>query len=141
MTLVAIIGYLPFQHWHNTQRSTKRCVVFVAGALCCLLAVRLILNYIPYYHGSVCFFCLPSMSEGAWQVVFIYSWQQLLLKCISLWRTSEDAPQVKVKARTLHMWLPVPHLWLGFVLFSCVNCYFSRRWKDTRALCLMVAPK
>lgn len=27
------------------------------------------------------------------------------------------------------------------VLFSCVNCYFSRRWKDTRALCLMAAPK
>jgi len=61
---VAIIGYLPFQHWHNTKRSTKRCVVFVAGALCCLLAVRLILNYIPYYHGSVCFFLFAIHVRG-----------------------------------------------------------------------------
>lgn len=49
---------------------------------------------------------------GAGQVVFIYSWQQLLLKCISLCRTLEDAPQVKVKARarTLHMWFPIPRI-------------------------------
>jgi len=65
------------------------------------------------------FFLFASHVRGgvAWQVVFIYSWQQLLLKCISLWRTLEDAPQVKVKARTLHMWFPILHLWVASVLF------------------------